>query len=115
MKINPELLPETTVTTTSDGWLRVEDDICIKWHKRGTDRRQMTGASWGAYQVSTKPADLTADDKTFFYGGAFCGDGAMVCELAPNDNWGINLTRYWHYDSTVTLSVNWFANIIQYK
>lgn len=103
------------VSTDSNGWTKIETPFYIKWYKKGTDSRQMNGNSWGSYGVSSPPVDLVVDSNTFFSGGTMCGDGAMGHSIGMNTDGRIFLSRYWHYTSTVTLAVLWYAEITKLK
>ena len=111
--INELVTPE--ISTDSNGWVKYETLHYTKWYKKGTDSRQMNGNSWGSYRVSSPPVDLVVDSNTFFSGGTVCGDGAMGHSVGMNTNGDIFLSRYWHYTSTSTLAVLWYAEITKLK
>lgn len=111
--INDLVTPE--ISTDSNGWVKYETPHYTKWYKKGTDSRQMNGNSWGLYGVSSPPVDLVVDSNTFFSGGTMCGDGAMGHSVGMNTDGRIFLSRYWHYTSTSTLAVLWYAEITKLK
>ena len=111
--INELVTPD--ISTDSNGWIKYETPHYTKWYKKGTDSRQMNGNSWGSYGVSSPPVDLVVDSNTFFSGGTMCGDGAMGHSIGMNSDGRIFLSRYWHYTSTVTLAVLWYAEITKLK
>lgn len=110
-------MPHNIDFTTSvgvDGWIKIQlANNTVLYAKQGSFSKTMTGSSWSATIVSSKPSDLNVSNTFRGVVGGTSGDKAInVCGLVDFSNGNVEIETQNVYTGTVTSDIYWQAYII---